>query len=885
MKTIRRWIMRIAGALNRTRRERELADEIESHLQLQVDDNLARGMSPDEARRAAVLQLGSAEALKEAYREQRGLPFVDHAAQDLKYAGRALRRSPGFTAVAVITIAFGVAGPVVIFTMAKAWILEPLPFDRPTELLDIRRVYPATGERGSLNPADFLDFRQRTRTLRAMAAYRDTEVRVTGGDRAERVRGADVTANFFDLLGARAATGRFFAAGEDAPGAPRVAVISEAIWRERFQSDPAVEGRAIRLDGRDHTIVGVVPSDFQFTLVGRVDIWRPLVLGAQDAAKRAGGGVMGVGRLAGGRSVDQARHELTRIAAELAAAHPDTNAGRSVRVIPLADEVRVHHDMGFIVPVLFAMVGCVLLIACVNVTNVMLARASTRRREMAVRLALGASRARIVRQWLVEHVVLFLVASLLGAGMAVYGAAWITNSIPVENRQYLRNHAALPVDAGVLLFAVAVGIVCGVVFGWIPAWTGSRANVSDDLRDSSGRTTMTRATARLRSGLVVAEVALALALLISAGLLVQTAKNIDRIDVGFDTARLLTFRLALDEQRYAAPASIRTFYARLVEDLAARPGVAAAAAGSFVPFSGVGAAAELFVEPQRDTRPSETPWTAINHVTAGYGRAIGLHLRAGRFLQQSDDAEAAKVAVVNETLAERHLRGRNPLGARVRLGRESTDVWTVVGVVADVKNDEPTDRPEPQIYVPLAQSPRLLMTVVVKATGDPESLAPAVRASVAALDAAEPVSRVFTMSRLMAFQVAGYSTIATFITFFGALTLLLAGVGVYGVIAYTFAQRTREIGLRMALGADARGIFRLVLGEGAIIIGVGTVMGLAGATLLRQTIEAQLYGTGAMEPTVVIVVSGILVVVALLATAIPARRAARTNPTIAMTDA
>jgi putative ABC transport system permease protein len=625
-----------------------------------------------------------------------------------------------------------------------------------------------------------------------------------------------------------------------------------------------------------------MPPEFHFTLLGRVDVWQSLVFTPDDAVNRSRGGVRAVGRLAVGRTVDQAREELTRIASELAAAHPDTNKNRTVRVLRLADEVRLHHDMGFIVPVLFAMVGCVLLIACVNVTNVMLARASTRRREMAVRLALGASRARIVQQWLVEHVLLFVGASLIGAGLAVYGADWITNSIPLENRQYLRNFGKLTVGPGALVFALSVGAVCGIIFGWIPAWSGAQINVNNDLRDSSGRTTMSRGMARLRSTLVVAEVALALALLISAALLVQTARNLTRTDLGFTPAQILTFRMVLDEKRYPTPLASRTFYERLIDDISGRPGVAGAAAGSLVPFSGIDQSTELFLDGQADPKPSDTPWSAINQVTPAYGDVIGLHLRKGRFLTASDGPDAPKVVVVSETLAARHFPGRDPIGERLRLGRESKELWTIVGIVGDVKNYEPTDGPEPQVYVSVAQRSWRLMTVIVRSSRDPDTLSSTVRAAVATLDPGEPVSRIFTMDRMINFVTGPFHTISTFVTFFGVLTLLLSAVGVYGVIAYTFTQRTREIGIRMALGARRVDVAALVMKQLRLFLLAALVPGVALAWGLGHALRAMLVGVTPTDAWIYVAMSALLAAVAALAAVVPARRATAVDPMTAL---
>jgi predicted permease len=877
MKRIREWVHRAAGLFNRAGRDRELADEIESHLQLHTDEFVRQGMTPDAARRAAVLRLGSMESLKDRYRDQHGVPLVDHIGQDLRYAARVLRRSPGFTTVALVTIALGVAGPTVMFSMSKAWILDPLPFTNPEALIDVRRFDSETGNTGALNAADFLDWRRTARSVDALAGYRNAELRMNDGPRAERLRAADVTADFFTVLDARAQLGRLFAASDEVDGRSAITVISHALWRDHFGSDAAIVGRTIRLAADDYTIVGVLPDGFQFTLLGDVNVWRVVKFTPQDEANRRVRSLVGVARLRQGQTIAQAREELVGLARDLSAKYPDTNAKRSVRVIGLADEIRRHHDLGFLVPVLFAMVGCVLLIACVNVTNVMLARASTRRQEMAVRLALGASRGRIVRQWLVEHVVLFVAASAIGATLAVYGTSWITNAIPADNRQYLRNHGVLTVDRGVLLFALGVGALCGAIFGWVPAWTGSQADFNADLRDTSARATAGTTGTRLRSGLVVAEVALALALLVGAALLVQTSRNISRVDVGFDPHRLLTFELSLDEGQYRTDAAIRSFYERLTTELANRPGVISAGAGSLVPFGTEGRRIELFIDGQPDPTPSDTPLTSFSQITPDYPVALRLRLAHGRPLNASDDAVSPRVAVINETLAGRFFSGRDPIGQRIRLGRSTPDVWTVVGLVRDVKNFETVDTPEPQVYVPFAQWPASHMTVVVRSNG-PDALAETVRSTVAALDPAEPVSGILTMDARIRRVTGPFEITATFVSFFGAVTLLLAAVGVYGLISYTVAQRTREIGIRMALGAGRADVAWLVLSQVRTFLLAGLVPGLALAWMLGQAMQAILVGVTATDWRLYASMSALLAAVALAAAAVPARRAAIVNP-------
>jgi putative ABC transport system permease protein len=882
MRALRVWLRRIAGTFDTRRRDRELAEEIESHLAMHIEDNIRQGMTPEDARRAAVLRLGNRTSLTEHYRAQRGLPLLDHIAQDVRYAGRTLRRAPGFAVVAVLTIALGVAGPTINFAMLKTWVLEPLPFEDPDGLVDVRRLDSTTGNYGSLTAADFLDFRRRVRSLSALAGYSFSEVRLTGGDRAERMRGARVTADFFSVLGVRPALGRMFDASAERPGGSRVAIVSHAMWREYFAADPGAIGRSIRINGEAHEIIGVLPDTFQFTLLGRIQVWRPLVFTPESSTDRRNLAVIGLGRLRPGATPHQARDELTRMAATLASSYPDTNSKRSVRVLPLADEVRIHHDLGFIVPVIFAMVGCVLLIACANVTNVMLARTSARRQEMAVRLALGASRGRIVRQWLVEHVLLFVCASALGAVLAVYGTWWITQSIPIENRQFLRHNGVLTVDSVVVLFALATGALCGVVFGWIPAWSGSRTDVNADLREASTRTTVNKTASRFRNALVIAEVALALALLISAGLLVQTARNITRVDVGFDPSRLLTFHLMLDPEKYAEEVAVRSFYERLLLDLRARPGVSGAAAGSFVPFGNIGGYVELFVEGQSARSPADTPWTGLNQITDGYAETMRLRLQRGRWLQGSDDQGSQKVALVNATLASRHLAGRDPIGQRLRLGRESSGLWTIVGVVQDVKHHETTEGADPEVYVPFAQMPNRHMMVVTRTPVNPEELIGTMNAAVHSVDPNEPVSRLFTMEDLI-HQVTGpFEILATFVAVLGGVTVLLAAIGVYGVISYTFAQRTREIGIRMALGARQLDVARLVLRQIRGVMTIAIVPGLLLAWTIGHGMRAMLVGVTPTDWRIYATMTLVLGGVAVLAAAVPVRRATSIDPVTAL---
>ena len=849
---------------------------------MHVADNLGRGLSPEEARRVALARLGGMQTARQRYREQQGLPPLEHLAHDIRDAFRALARGPGFVAVALFTIALGIAGPTIMFAMAKQWIVDPLPFTQSDDLLDLRNLDRVSGNYGGTSIADFLDWQRSATAVQDMAGYRLSSVRLTGLERAEQIRGAQVTPNFFSVLGVSAAVGRTLDQRDNESGNANVVVISDAMWRRQFAGALDTVGRAIRLDADDYTIVGVLPPSFQFTLLGAVDVWRPLVFTPGDAANRRQRSIVGVGRLAPGRRVEDARTELEGVAARLTSTYPDTNARRNVRVLRLADEVRLHHDAGVVIPALFAMMVCVLLIACVNMTNVMFARASTRRQEMAVRLAIGASRFRIVRQWLVEHVSLFVIAGGIGVVLTVYGTQWITRSIPAESRQFLRNGGVLTVDTWVLAFGLIVAAVCGVVFGLIPAMMITRSDVNKDLRDATARSTSGRGAIRFRAALVISEVALSLALLISAGLLVITARNITSVDVGFVPQHLVTFGLSLDERQYRDEADIRLFYDRVLTSLVNLPGIQSAGAATLVPFGSEGRSAELFIDGGPETTAAETPRVALSEVTGDYAKTLGLRLDAGRFLDEGDSAAAPKRAMVNKALAARLLADRNVIGTRIRIGRTSKDVWEIVGVVGNVKNYEAIEPEEPQVYLPFAQTPARDATVVLRASRDLDQLSDGIRRAVAGIDPSEPITDLTTMEERIRRVIAPYEIVATFVMFFGAITLLLAGVGVYGVVAYSFAQRTREIGIRMSLGASPAGAVALVLRQLRTFLVVGVVPGLALAWLLGQMLKGFLFGVPPDDWRLYLAMTLVLSFVTLIAVVVPARRAAAIDPSVAL---
>ena len=880
IRAVRAFLIRLMGALG-WRATGEFDDELAAHVDMHVADNIRLGMSPDEARRVALARLGGLQTARQRYQERQGLPALEHLALDIRDAFRTLGHNRGFVAVAFLTIALGMAGPTTMFAMAKQWILDPLPFSEPDNLLDLRNLDRVSGNYGSVSVADFLDWQREATALQDLAAYRFAYARLTGIERAEMVRGADVTPTFFGVLGVQSAAGRTFGPRDGEPGTASVAIISDAMSRRQFTGGDPV-GRTIRLDGTDHTIVGVLPPAFLFTLLGAIDVWRPLAFTPAEAANRRQRSIVGLGRLRPGRGVEDARTQLAGIANRLSSAYPETNARRDVRVLRLADEVRLHHDAGIVIPALFAMMVCVLLVACVNVTNVMFARASTRRQEIAVRLAMGASRFRIVRQWLVEHLLVFLTAGAAGVVLTFYGAEWITRSIPAENRQFLRNSGLLTIDFAVLMFGLLVAGLCGLIFGLMPAMMNTRSDVNADLRDSATRTTSGRGASRFRAVLVVSEVALSLALLISAGLLVLTTRNITGVDVGFDPKQLITFGLTLDERQYRNDSDTRLFYDRLLSTLERVDGVSAASAATLVPFGTEGRSAEFFIDGEPETSAGQTPLVALSEVSAQYARTLGLRLESGRFLSEADGADAPRAAMVNEALAARLLPDRNALGLPIRISRSSTDVWRIVGIVRNVKNYESRELDEPQVYVPLSQSPRREATVVLRVTRELDQLSAGIRDAVVKTDPAEPIRDLTTMDERISRFTAPYEIVSAFVAFFGAVTLLLAGVGVYGVVAYSFSRRTREIGIRMSLGATPASAVALVLRQLRTFLLAGVVPGLLLAWLLGQMLKGFLFGVPPNDWRLYLAMTLLLAFVTLVAVVVPARRAASIDPSVAL---
>jgi putative ABC transport system permease protein len=806
---------------------------------------------------------------------------MDALLQDLRYALRTLLRSPGFTLVAVLTLALGIGANTAIFSVVNAVLLRPLPYPDPDRLVMLWGTYPEFGQTTTSLP-DFRDWREQSTAFGELAGHVPTtsNLAIAEGEPG-RVRRAIVTANFFRTLGVQPLLGRFFLPEEEQGGGEsyavgeQVAVISHGLWHSRFAGEPAVLGTEIRLHGRPFTIVGVAPQDFRFGETR--DVWTPLNLAA-DAGRRSEF-VEVVGRLRSDATLEQARAEMLSINRRLAEEYPETNATIGVEVVPLHEQV-----IGGMRPALLAFmgaVGLVLLIACANVANLMLTRAAACERELAIRAALGAGRARLARQLLTESTVL----ALAGAGLGLLLAAAGIEALRHTQAELIPRFGEVTIDPRVLGFTFALAVGSGLLFGLAPAVrVGGRA-LSGVLRGGGRGLIGGDGVRRLRGALVLGEVALALMLLVGAGLLIRSFERLQQVDTGFEPRGVLSVQVALPVLQYPEPEQRVAFWHRVLESVATAPGVESAALGSNFPLSRGAGYWSFEIEGRPPSEPGSMQDAQPFTVTPGYFRTLRIPLLEGRAFEEQDHADAPRVAIVNRTVVERFFGGASPIGHRVTFGdpeNPETEWWTVVGVAADTRIEGMREAPYSQIYRPSAQVGGTSMAVLLRSAGDPLQLANTVRHAVRALDPTLPVFDVKTMEQYVAEAVAQPRIGTTLLSVFAAIALLLAAIGIYGLISYTVAQRTQEIGVRMALGAQPAEVLRLVVRQGMGPVLAGTGVGLFGAWAASRLIGSLLYETSATDPPTFIGVALFLAAVGLAAAYLPARRATRVDPIIAL---
>jgi putative ABC transport system permease protein len=803
--------------------------------------------------------------------------------RDLKFSARSLAKRPGFAVVAVLTLALGIAANTTIFSTEDALILHPFSFPNQERLLVFWERNAAVGTvRGSVAPGNFGDWREQNQTCEQVVAIDQQSFSLADGAHAERFAGYGVSQGFFETLGVKAALGRTFLREESEPGHDQVVVLKHGFWQLHFGGDPNIVGKTIALNRKVFTVIGVMPADFNYPYNGG-EMWTPLVFDKEELHNRGSHYLRVIGLLKPGVAVAQAQADLRAIAARAQQQFPETNSGRDVSVVTLTDDAVRGARTG--VPILMGAVVFVLLIACANVANLLLVRAASRQRETAVRLALGASRARLIRQALTESILLALMGGALGLFISVWAIQALAHGIPEGFSKFIPGWSRLGVNLNVLAFTFIVSVLAGAFAGLASVWHSTRTNLNEALKAGSRGDSGRGAHSRLRNVLVVSEVALSLVLLIGAGLMVRSFVEILRADLGIRPENVLAMETALPRDEYKDESKRIEFYRQLVGRVGSLPGVVKAGAVDIVPFSSSYSENTFQIVGQTPFPKGQEPYAEVRVATLGYFDAIGTSLRSGRSFNEQDDAKTTKVVLVNEAFARRFLPGKQPIGQRLDLGSGSEkDEREIIGVVADVKNDDLDEAPDPSMYVPYAQNARLTMSLIIRATQDPTQLASAVRNEVGSLDPNLPVSNVKTVSQMIYERVSPKRLMAYILAVFALSALLLAAVGIYGVMSYAVTQRTQEIGIRMALGARAADVLKLVVKNGMSLALIGVAIGLVGSFALTRLLQNLLFHVTPTDALTFAGVSSVLVVVALFACFVPARRATKVDPLVALRD-
>lgn len=861
-------LLRKFSALFRQRNlEADMAEELRLHLERRVEENIAEGMSSEEARYAAQRGFGGLEQIKEQARAQRSWVWLEQLGQDVRYALRQLRRSPGFAAVAILTLAVGSGANTAIFSLVNSLVLKPLAYDEPGQLVQIWESQAASPT-NPVSPGVFFDWRTQATTMDSLAAFREIDLNLTGAGEPERISGLRTTADGLRVLRARPLLGRTFAEDEDQPGKAAVIVLTHELWQRRFGSDAGIVGRTIQLNEAPVTVIGVLPPGFlpraqdEFVVPYVFDpTWREL---------RGAHFLQVMGRAKPGVPLAQARAELAAIYGRSQALFPAWKKGWSMKVVPLQEQF-----VGEVKPallLLLAAAAVVLLVACTNVANLLLAKASARQREIAVRAALGASRGRIIRQLLAESVLLSLLGAGLGLALAFWSVAGLRHFVGAMN---LARAHEIAVDGRVLGATLLVTLVTGVAFGLAPALQASRFSLIAALQDATrGSST---GGGRLRQTLIVAEVALAFVLLVGAGLLLNSFRRLTQVPSGFAPEQALTMQLSLPAKKYPINASRAAFFRQILARIEALPGVDSAAVSAALPLTG-GVPNSFFKVAGRAGMAEPGYLADHDFGTPHFFRALGIPLRRGREFTAAD--ESGRVAIVSEEFARRYFPGEDPLGQRLTQGQEA---WEIVGVVGDVRARGLAQDVQPIVYRPqsaaeASSNPHL----VVRATVPPHLLAASVRQAILEVDPDQPVAAVRTLDDVIAGSVADRRLTLGLLGGFAGTALVLAAIGLYGVIAYSVAQRTRELGIRVALGATRRDVLALVLGEGMRLVLIGLLLGLVAASGLSHFLAKMLFQVAPTDPQTFATVSLVLLATAFLAAWLPARRAARVDPMVAL---
>jgi putative ABC transport system permease protein len=863
----------------------EFQAELEEHVRLLTERYRRQGMSAEAAMVAARRQFGNTTLLQEDLRAMQIIPAIESLRGDLTYAVRMLRRNPGFAATAVVTLALGIGANTAIFSVCNAVLFKPLPYAEPDRIVMLSERQP-NGKPGDVAPANFVDWRNGSRLFTDMAAMRASSFAssfILGGkSEASRLTGGDVSSSFFSVLGVRFMLGRNFLSDEDLPGHDRVAILSYAAWSKQFGADRDIAGKAITLDDTTYTVVGVLPADFQFGSTAadfqarsQPDVWVPLALDPQKL-QRGAHMLHVIGRLKPGVKLAQAQAELNVIAANLAQQYPGNNKDVGIAAVPLTDQVT--GSVRVALETLLGAVGLVLLIACANVANLLLGRAVARQKELAVRIALGASRWRLAQQLLTESLFLAGLGGIVGFALALAAIAALTPQLPAD----LSRAAGIAVDMRMLIFTAVISLVTGILFGLGPLFATWRENAGESLKQNNRAATGIQT--RLRSGLAVAQIAIAIILLIGAGLMVKSFWALLHVAPGFRSENILTARLSVPRSRYPDNRRIAVLEGEMLESLRGKPGVQSAGFATYVPLSGLENGWSFVIEGRPPLPVGTYNMAQYRPVSVGYFETIGIPLLRGRAFTPADTAESPWVVVINDSMAREYWPSDNPIGQRIQASGGRPTWRTVIGVVGDVLHEGLDGTAKAEMYLPVDQAMNIESnpTIVVRAEIPGGAAAGELRAAVSAIDPTIAVDRIETMQQMVSGSVAPPRFRTMILAAFSLLALVMASIGIYGVMNYLVILRTREFGIRLSLGATPTDVLRLVLGRAATLIGAGTCLGLLGSVLLVRLITNLLFGTAPLDPLTFAAVPVLLAAVALAASYIPARQATRIDPIMAL---
>ena len=881
MRRVQNLVNWLRSFFRRNTAEKELGSELRFHIERQVEENMAAGMTPQEARRAAAREFGGVEQVKEECRDTRRVNYLENLGKDVRYGFRMLRKSPSFTFFAVAVLALGIAANSAIFSIADAVLIRPLPYTDANQLVIVWEDASAYGfPKDTPAPGNFSDWKSRNQVFSDVAATSfGGSFNLIGAGTPEKLTGRSVTANLLSVLGATPELGRDFRPEDDVPGATPVAILSHGLWLRRFGGDPQILGKEILLNYEKCTVIGVMKRGFQFP-DREAELWTPARFTKAELANHGSHFLEVVARLKPGVSLKSANADLAVIAKEMEKEHPDSNAKVGAFAVPLREEFA-----GDVRPAILMLVGAVcfvLLIACANVANLLLSRATARRREMAMRLALGATRSRIVQQMLTESVLLAMFAGIAGLLLSIWGTRFLATLIPGG----IAPLTGTGVDGRVLLFTLVVTLATGVLFGIIPASRVSHFHLTPSLKQGGGQSGVGSGGQRLRDALVICEVALAIVLLAGGALMIRSLQNLYHLDPGFRADHVLVAHTPLPEQKYKLFAQRSAFYDRVIANVERLPGVVAAGYTTWIPLTNPGGAMGITVEGKPEPPPGQMLIPNVRMISKDYITALRMKLIDGRLFEQSDDFGKPLVALINQTMARNYWPGENAIGRQFKIGRYSeNNPWiTVVGIVGDVHQAGLDLPPRAEMYLPYQQQdkgydPEFL---AVRTSGDPMALAEVVRQQVWAVDKEQPVAGVMPLEDLVDDNLSARRMQASLLSGFAGLALLLVTLGIYAVLSFAVTQRTQEIGVRVAMGAQPRDVLRMIFSQGFKLFMIGAAIGLAAAFALSSALVHLLFGVSAYDPASFATVTILLASVALLACYVPARRATRVDPLIAL---